>query len=44
MHNGTVRLDRPFDNFIVVFEIDYDDLGVGAFRNGLAHTDVVVGL
>ena len=44
MHDGTVCLDWPFDDFIVIFEVDYNDLGVGAFRNGLADTDVVVGL
>lgn len=44
MHDGAVRFDRSFDNFIVIFEVDYDDLGVGAFRNGLADADVMVGL
>ena len=44
MHDGTVGLDRPLDDFIIVFEIDYDDLGVGAFWNGLAYADVMVGL
>ena len=44
MHDGTVGLDRSLDDLIVVFEVDYDDLGVGAFRDGLADAYVVVGL
>ena len=44
MHNGAVGLDRPLDDFIVIFEVDYDDFGVGAFGNGLADADVMVGL
>lgn len=44
MHDGAVGFDRPFDDFIVVFEVDYNDLRVGAFWNGLSDTDVVIGL
>lgn len=44
MHDGAVRLDWSFDNLIVIFEVDYNDLGVGAFWNGLADADVMVGL
>lgn len=29
VHDGTVGFDRPPRDFIVVFEIDDDDLGVG---------------
>ena len=42
MHDGAVGLDRPLNDFIVIFEVDYDDLGVGAFRDGLADADVMV--
>ena len=44
MHDGAVGLDRSLDNLIVVFEVHYDDLRVGAFRNCLADADVVIGL
>lgn len=44
MHDGTVGLNRPLHDLIVVFEVDYDDLGVGAFRDSLADAYVVVGL
>jgi len=44
VHDGTVGLDRPLDNFIIVFEIDYDDIWAGTLMGLLANADVVVGL
>ena len=42
MHKGTVRLDRPPDDLIVVFKIDYNDFR-GGISDLLANTDIVVG-
>jgi len=44
VHDGTVGLDRSLDDLIVVFEVDYDHLWVGAFGIGLSYTDIVVRL
>ena len=43
MHNGTVGLDRPLGDLIVVLEVNDDDLGLGAFGYDLSDADVVVG-
>ena len=44
MHDCTVGLNWPLDDLIVVLEVDYDDLGGSAVRDGLADAYVVIGL
>lgn len=43
MHNGTVGLDRSLDDFIVILEVDYDDLWLFTVGKGLSDTDVMIG-
>lgn len=43
MHNGAVGLDGSLDDFIVVLEVDNDDIGACPLMGLLADTDVVVG-
>lgn len=42
MHDSTVRVDRPFDDFIVVLEVDDNHLGLVIFAKFLANTEVVI--
>ena len=44
MHDGTVGLDGPPKDLIVVLEIDDDDFRVGVFIQLLTDADVMVGL
>ena len=43
MHNGTVGLDRSLDDFIVILEVDYDNLWLFSVGKGLSDTDVMIG-
>jgi len=43
VHDGTVRLDRSPDDFIVVLEVDDDDLGLFGFAESLTYADEVIG-
>ena len=43
MHNGTVGLDRSLDDLIVILEVDYDNLWLFTFGEGLSNTDVMIG-
>lgn len=42
VHDSTVRVDRPFDDFIVVLEVDDNHLGLVIFAKFLANTKVVI--
>lgn len=42
MHDGTVGVDRSLDNFIVVLEVDDDDLGLVVFVDFLSDADIVI--
>jgi hypothetical protein len=42
VHNSTVRVDGPFDDFIVVLEINDDNLGLIILVQFLADADVVI--
>lgn len=44
VHDGTVRIDRAFDDFIIVFEVDDNDLRLIAFVEFLPDADVMIGL
>lgn len=44
VHDGTVGLDWPSCNLIVVLEIDNDDLRVGILGQLLADADIMIGL
>ena len=43
MHNGTVGLDRSFNDLIVILEVDYNDLWLVTVGEGLSDTDVMIG-
>lgn len=43
MHNGTVGLDRSFNDLIVILEVDYDNLWLVTVGEGLSDTDVMIG-
>jgi hypothetical protein len=44
VHDGTVGLDGPAHDIVVVLEVDDDDFGLGGFVQLLADAEVVVGL
>lgn len=42
MHDSTVGLDGPLDDFIIVLEVDDNDIGAGSFMCLLADANVVI--
>lgn len=43
MHNSTVGLDRSLDDFIVILEVDYNNLWLFSVGEGLSDTDIMIG-
>lgn len=42
VHDGTVRVDRPLDNFIIVLQVDDNHLRLIIFAEFLTDTDEVI--
>ena len=42
VHNSTVRIDRPLNDFIIVFQVDDNHLGLIVFAELLTDTNVVI--
>ncbi len=42
MHDGTVSIDRSFDDLVVVFKVNDDDLRFVIFADFLSNADIVI--